>query len=303
MGRRLPNLKQLRAFEAAARNLSFKDAADELHVTHAAVSHQIKALEEMLGQPLFRRVTRGVRLTPEAEAYARCLTDALDRIETATETLVSERLSRPLRISVAPFYGNRVLMRRLPEFRTAHPEIAVEIDLDFGLVDFETSEMDAAIRYGLGDWPDLEVALIYRDVISPVCAPDMVAGRRLPLDAAEIVKLPLATTKAPESDWARWLEAAGVPIPDDAEFLRLDNRAIALDYALVGNGVAMADLRMIPFELASGSLVRLHPLAVTWDRSMYLVRPKSAFGDPRLAVFLDWLRQISEDVDLDAGLP
>lgn len=301
MPRRLPNLKQLRAFEAAARHLSFKGAADELHVTHAAISHQIKALEDSLGQPLFRRITRGVRLTPEAEDYALALTAALDRIESATDTLVSERLIRPLRISVAPFYGSRVLMRRLPEFRDAHPDIAIEIDLDFGIVDFETSDMDAAIRYGLGDWPTLDVELIYRDVISPVCAPVMVAGRELPLDAAEIVRLPLATTKAPESDWACWLDAAGVTIPDDADVIRLDNRAIALDYALAGNGVAMADLRMIPFELASGSLVRLNPLSVAWERSMYLVRPKSNFRDPRLEALRDWLRQISDEVDLDAG--
>ena len=301
MSRHLPPLNQLRAFEAAARLGSFKAAGDELNVTHAAISHQVKALEDTLNVTLFQRLTRGVRPTQEATAYAELLGQALDLMDTATRSIAGEA-RKPLRISSAPFFGNRMLLPAMPDFHRQHPEIDINVDLDFGLVDFAGGEADCALRYGAGKWPGLHSELIYRDIITPVAAPSLVKGLGLPLDPTQITQLPLATTKAEESDWEHWLAENGVHDTSGLRYHKLDNRAIALDYALVGNGAALADLRMVAQEIEGGRLVRLHPSAVAWTRSMFLVWPEQSRHDPRLQIFLDWLRSMIRVIDQKLGI-
>jgi LysR family glycine cleavage system transcriptional activator len=153
MPKRLPSMNQLRAFEAAARLGSFKAASEELHVTQAAVSHQIKGLEDDLGRALFHRGTRHVRLLDAATPLARELTRAFEGISSAVEGFRASAFSEPLRLSVAPFFGNRWLMPRLSRFQSLHPEIDIETVLSFDLVDLDTSGFDGAVRYGTGDWP------------------------------------------------------------------------------------------------------------------------------------------------------
>lgn len=288
MPNRLPSFKQLRAFEAAVRLGSFKEAAGELFVTQAAISHQIKALEEALGVRLFVRGTREVRPTDEAKAYAEHLAAAFDMVASATADIDRKRMSGSLRISVAPFYGNRWLLPRLDGFRALYPDLDLEASLSFDLVDFKSSGIDAAVRYGLGDWPGLDAVSIHRDLVGPVCAPQLLSGRTPPLDPVEIAKMKLVSTARWKDDWAAWFEAAGGP-QGAGPITEFDNRAFAFDAALSGNGVFLADIRMTASSEAAGNLVRLHPLTVERPQGIHLVFPCSAVRDPRIEALGEWM--------------
>lgn len=296
MARRIPSLTQLRAFEAAARHMSFKDAAKELCVTQAAVSHQIKALEEELGVKLFRRGVRQVTLTSEAESFARTLTNAFDAIASAAAAFGDEDLAGPLRLSVAPFYGNRWLLPRLSGFRAQYPEVDLQIDVSFDMVDLANSDFDAAVRYGNGDWPDLECIQIHPDVVGPVCAPQYVAGRSLPLSPREIRRLSLATSTDLSSDWADWLSAVGETDLGGLDLVQYANAVYSFDAALSGHAVCLADIRSTAADEAAGNLVRLHPLTIERAKGIYLVFPKSAAGRRRRAeVFAAWMKHEAEE--------
>lgn len=201
MTRRLPSLNQLRAFEAAARHGSFKAAAEELCVTQAAISHQIKGLEDDLGQALFHRGTREVRLTGRATTLAKQLTRSLDDVAAAVEDFAGPVMTGRLRLSVAPFFGNRWLLPRLERFRRQYPEIEIDPVLSFDLVDLAANGFDAAVRYGVGDWPGLSSLPIYRDCVGPVVAPQRVADHAMPMSPEQIARLPLAATSNWRGDW------------------------------------------------------------------------------------------------------
>ncbi len=291
MVRRLPSLTGLRAFEAAARHESFKEGARELGVTQAAVSHQIKALEIELGRKLFQRGTRQVKLTREAAILARVLSDSFGKITEATEALRGDTLAGRLRISVTPFYGNRWLMPRLLKFRAKFPQIDVQVDFSFDLVDLTGSDFEAAVRYGDGNWPDLECMLIHRDEVGPVCAPQYVAGRQLPLAPDEIARLALATSADISHDWADWLAAAGASSSDEIDLVEYSNSAYSFDAALSGNAVCLVDTRLSAADEAAGNLVRLHPLTVERAKGFFLVFAKGQGPRPRERTFAEWMRQ------------
>lgn len=276
--------------------LSFKDAAKELCVTQAAVSHQIKALEEELGAKLFRRGIRQVTLTSEAESFARTLTDAFDAIASAAAAFGDETLAGALRVSVAPFYGNRWLLPRLSRFRAQYPEIDLQIDLSFDMVDLTNADFDAAVRYGHGGWPDLECIQIHPDVVGPVCALQYVAGRDLPLSPREIRRLSLATSKDLNSDWADWLAAAGETDLVGLDLIEYANGAYSFDAALSGHAVCLADIRSTAADEAAGNLVRLHPLTIERAKGIYLVFSKGAAGRRlRAEVFAGWMKHDAKE--------
>ena len=214
MARRLPPLNAIRAFEAAARHLSFTKAAEELFVTQAAVSHQIKALEAALGLQLFRRFNRRLMLTDAGQAYLPPLREALDGIAAATERLRAVEQTGSLKVSVLPSFAAKWLLPRLSRFRERHPEIDVLVSANNALVDFARDEVDIAIRYGFGRHPELEVKFLMGDRIFPVCSPELLAAGpplREPADLRHHTLLHDADALATESEsWRVWLEAAGV---------------------------------------------------------------------------------------------
>ncbi|WP_198586126.1 LysR substrate-binding domain-containing protein [Roseovarius salinarum] len=294
MPRRLPPLNQLRAFEAAARHGSFKTGAAELCVTQAAVSHQIKALEAGLGTALFVRRTRAVELTSAGRRLARALTPALDAMETAALEAAGTAMTGELRVSVAPFYGNRFLLPRLPAFHAAHPGLTIAADLSFEQADLAAQGLDAALRYGTGDWPGTESILIHRDRVGPVCAPHALDQSAPPLAAEHIAALPLATTHRWQGEWEDWFRAAGHD-PGQIAPVAYDSRALAFDAALSGNAVCLADPRLTGAAERAGQLVRLHPATVQRPQGIHLVRPGGRRPDPRVAAFADWLKQQARD--------
>lgn len=300
--RHLPNLKQLRAFEAAARHLSFKAAAEELHVTHAAISHQIKALEEDLGRPLFRRLPRKVELLPDAEALALQLTHHLDEIAEATSKLRQSLKKGRLCISSVPAFGYRFVLPQLPDFHQRFPDIDLDIEFQSGLVEFD-GHYDAALRYGAGEWAGLDCRLISRDEIAPISAPSLVAGLDLPLDPTTIAALPYAVSPGADQDWIAWARKHGLGNPPRPHPLVLDNRAVVLDFILSGAGIALTDLRFCSKELEDGRLVRLQPGTIAGVNGTYLVWPKAPIADPKITAFGDWLVGKTGEMNISAGCP
>lgn len=290
MSRRLPSLNQLRAFEAAARHRSFKRGAAELCVTQAAVSHQVKSLERSLGIPLFIRRTREVALTPEAEELLGTLTRCLDDMEAGVLEVSGRTMTGDLHISAAPFYGNRWLLPRLPDFHAAYPGLTASVDLSFDLVDLAASGLHAALRHGTGDWVGLSAILVHTDRIGPVCAPHRVTNMDLPLSPARIAGLPLVTTRSWRKEWHQWFQATGYRPAGSLDIEVHENRALAFDAALSGNAVCLADIRLTAAAEATGSLVRLSPVTIEPSRGMYLVYPETSRPDPRVLALAEWLR-------------
>jgi LysR family glycine cleavage system transcriptional activator len=285
-------MNQLRAFEAAARHLSFKDAAHELNVTHSAVSHQVKALEEFLGAQLFQRIPRGVQLTAEAKALSLDLTKALDRMGFVVNRFMASEMTGTLRISVVPWYGNRFLVPNLPKFRAANPGLDIELEFSYELIDFQNDDFHAALRHGNGNWDKLSAYRIHNDYVSPVCAPELVAGLDLPLSPDQISRMVLAVARGYEGNWRSWLSRAGVENNFEPQFMHFDNQALAIEFSLAGNGVTLSDLQSLHDELHSGQLVRLHPQAISLQSGLHLAFPETPYPDSRLLRVVEWIKEI-----------
>jgi LysR family glycine cleavage system transcriptional activator len=291
MTRRLPSLNQLRAFEAAARHESIKMGANELCVTPAAVGHQIKGLELELNTALFQRKTRKIELTEEGRALSEHLGKALDAIEHAVAQSRTSDLTGTLKITIAPFFGNRWLLPRLPDFHKQHPGIEIQPSLSFDYVDLGKSGFDAAVRYGAGDWDGMTSVLVCNDVVSPVCAPQLINERQLPLAAQDILDLPLACGARWREDWLAWANVSGAKIANPESIIEYESRAFMFDAALSGQAVILADLRMTAADVAAGSLIQLSPIKVDRPQGLYVVSEATPNPNPRLQVFTTWLAQ------------
>lgn len=288
MAFRMPPLKQLHAFEAAARHQSFKKAAQELHVTQAAVSHQVRALEEHLGQRLFHRKTRQLVLTDAARVFAEGLFDGFARIQASVEQIGDRQMSGDLKLSVAPFYANRMLLPLLKRFHEAYPDIRVIPEMSAEVVNLKGDAIDGAVRYGKGKWPGQVPILLRQDQVGPVAAPELVEGISLPMSPQEIALLPLACNVGTPADWPRWFAELDVVSDKGQQMIEYSDRAKAVDLALSGNGVALADTMLTETDVRNGHLVRLHPATVASEKSMYVVYAETAYPDPRLLAFAEW---------------
>ncbi|TVQ32947.1 MAG: transcriptional regulator GcvA [Geminicoccaceae bacterium] len=296
MGRRLPPLNALRAFEAAARHLSFKRAAEELNVTPAAVSQHVKALEDQLGVALFRRLTRALVLTEAGRAAAGSLTLGFDYLATGVDVLRRYGKARALTVSVPPSFGARWLVPRLVRFQRAHPAIEVRIDARIEAIDFERHDVDLAIRFGSGRYPGLVTHCLISRHVFPVCSPELQRSSpalRVPADLAGHTLLHHQHPASPAVDpaWAMWLQAAGVRGIDAERGPRFSNHGLALDAAAAGHGVALADLSLVEDDLRTGRLVRPFAGVADWPSEFcyYLVHPPERVDDASLVAFRDWL--------------
>src|SRR5882724_11221108 len=237
---RLPSLNGLRAFEAAARHLSFTNAAAELNVTQTAISHQIRRLVEELGIPLFVRQNRSLVLTPAAQDYLPGIRAAFQDLRQATDRLLRKDDDRVLTVSTLASFAAKWLLPRLASFQETHPEIDVRITTSMELVDFRKDNVDAAIRYGRGHWPGLRAIWLMADELFPVCSPALLKGEhplRQPKDLAYHV---LLHTSGVHDDWRLWLTAAGLPIKTTAlHGLTFDMLFMTIQAAIDGLGIAI----------------------------------------------------------------
>jgi LysR family glycine cleavage system transcriptional activator len=288
---RLPSLNGLRAFEAAARHLSFTNAATELNVTQTAISHQIRRLEEELGVRLFVRQNRALALTPQATEYLPGVRAAFNDLRFATDRLLRKDNENVLTVSTLASLAAKWLLPRLPAFQEAHPGIDVRITTSTALVDFKTGDVDAAIRYGRGHWPGLRADWLMADELFPVCSPALITGSkplRCPEDLAE--QTLLHTSAGYNDDWRLWLTAAELPANiSKRPGLTFDLILVTVQAAIDGLGVAMGRTSYVEADIAKGRLVVPFKIALPADAGFYLVSPEARADSPKLSAYRKWL--------------
>ncbi len=294
MSRRLPPLNALRVFEAAARHLSFTKAAEELNVTQAAISHQVKLLEDVLGVTLFRRLNRRLVLTEAGQAYLPPLRDAFDQMAAATRRVTQKGDSRMLRVSTLQSFAARFLMPRMPRFRAKHPEIELMISATHQLVDFRRDDVDVGIRVGRGEYPGLHVTKLMDDYIFPVCAPALLQGAHPLRSAADLKHHTLLhdMSDAVEEEtltWRAWLRQAGVEDVDHTRGPGFSDSAMTIQAAIAGHGVALGRRALAAEELAAGHLVQPFALEIKNRYSYYLVCAAANAGQPKQRAFRAWI--------------
>jgi LysR family transcriptional regulator, glycine cleavage system transcriptional activator len=291
MTARLPSLNGLRAFEAAARHLSFTNAASELNVTQTAISHQIRRLEEELGIRLFVRQNRALALTPEARDYLPGVRAAFNDLRLATDRVLRRDSDHVLTVSTLASLAAKWLLPRLSSFQEAHPGIDVRITTSTALVDFRAGDVDAAIRYGRGNWAGLRADWLTADELFPVCSPALLTGDkplRCPEDLAN--QTLLHSSGGYDDDWRLWLTAAGLPANISKQpGLTFDLILMTVQAAIDGFGVAMGRTSYVEADIAKGRLVVPFKITLPADAGFYLVSPEAKADSPKLRAFRQWL--------------
>ena len=296
MYRRLPPLNSLRAFEAAARHLSITKASEELNVTPAAISHQVKGLEEYLGVTLFRRLNRALLLTDAGQACLPALREGFDLLADAMEIIRAREEGRALTISVPPSFAAKWLVPRLDHFTQAHPGIDVRIDASLRVIDLHREDVDLAIRYGPGGYAGLHEVPLLSDEVFPVCSPRLMKGEH-PLKVPEDLRFhtllhfdgPVDQTGYP--DWRMWLRAAGVDNVDSTRGPRFSVASHAVLAATEGQGVALVGNVLAESDITAGRLVKPFELGVTIDFKYYLLSPAVSAHNPKVVAFRNWLME------------
>jgi LysR family transcriptional regulator, glycine cleavage system transcriptional activator len=292
--RRLPPLKALRAFEAAARHLNFERAGDELAVTASAVGQQVKSLEEWVGRALFVRLpSKGVALTPSGSRYAAAISEALDGLNDATARLLRPSEPKSLNVSTLPSLAANWLIPRLGSFRALHPDLEVRVSVSSDRTDFAREDIDIVIRFGKGGYPGMRTDLLMEEVFFPVCSTTLVADPSHPLVVpADLDHHTLLHETADIPDyvtWDRWLAAVGVQGIDTSRGPRFTHTFLSLQAAASGQGVALATSVLIGDYLEAGRLVRPFPHEVRGAYQYYIVCPEASAEKPGIVAFRNWL--------------
>lgn len=305
MTHRLPPLNSLRAFEAAARLLSFKKAADELAVTPTAVSHQIRLLEEYLDLSLFRRLTRALELTPAGAAMLPLVREGFASLTAAVDKVRRDPGGSVVNVCAPPSFATRWLVPRLGHFSRAHPDVELRLTSSLLAVDRRDGGQpgsgdtvyDLVIRFGRGDYPGWQVERLFSPAYVPVCSPLLPVGEfplRVPADLRQHVLIHDATV--PDFDdrpgWAQWLAMAGV---DDYEAMnygpRFADAVLAVEAAIAGHGVALAARPLVSADLVAGRLVMPFPQSIPSRYAYYVTTPVGATSRPAVTALCIWLER------------
>lgn len=280
----LPPLTWLRAFEAAARSLSFTHAAAELNLTQAAISKHVKALEAHVRQPLFIRHPRSLELTRSGEAYLPKVQDALERLASGTREVFGARRTGVLTLRCAVAFAVNWLAPRLPTFLDAHPDVSLRVVSTVWNGPFDSDAFDLDIQYGTGNWPGFSSVRLTQETLTPLCAPDV--ALRTPDD---LRGKRLLHVLGYQEGWGVWLKAAGVRGVDAGQGLQLDNSLTALALARMGGGVALGRSSIAAQDLAEGRLIAPFDLAVPTSEGFHLLQPALGKGHAKAPRFVDWL--------------
>lgn len=296
--RRLPPLNALRAFEAAARHLNFSRAADELSVTPGAVSQQIQNLEDYVGVTLFKRTPKGLLLTDPAQIALPALREAFDRLAEAASMLTAAVDGRRLTVSVAPSFAAKWLVPRLGRFEALHPQVDVWVSAGMELVDFNSGEIDIAIRYGAGRYPGLEVVRLMQETVIAVASPDLLAEQPL-IELGDLARHVLLHDGSPDADescpdWTMWLAARNVRGVDGARGPRFNQSSLVIEAAVGGRGVALAKRALAQADLDAGRLTAPFQIATAVDFAYYVVHPRAKGRLPQVKAFVSWLTAEAE---------
>lgn len=282
----LPSLAAIRAFEAAARHLSFTRAAEELGMSQASVSYQIRVLEDRLGFRLFARAARKVHLTHDGERLAKPVIEAFDLMRAAFQTVEADQQST-LTISATPSFSANWLAPNIGRFQIANPEIAVRVYANEERTDFARSEIDVAIRYGDGSWPGLRAHCLMQTEFTPIFGPALGQG---PSSPAELLDYPLICPR--DSYWRIWLRDAGCDTSglDHLTGTSMASQTEAAQAVMAGHGIAILSPRFFTQELASGRLIQPFPQVSTDGMAHWLVYPDARRNLNKINLFRRWIK-------------
>ncbi|WP_192255954.1 transcriptional regulator GcvA [Mesorhizobium silamurunense] len=306
MSRLLPGTRALRTFEAAARHLNFTRAADELGLTPAAVSHQIKEIEDQLDLVLFTRTSRTIRLTEAGNVLHEASVDALDLLGRAVSR--ARKMSRGtalLKITLDAQFATKWLMRRVDDFRRQRPGVELRFDIASKLRDFDRDDVDVGIRFGAGKYPGLCADRLFENVIIPVCSPALLRAGPPLKEPRDLFHHTLAHIEWSRQgitwpNWRMWMAAAGVDDFDDSRTIVFDTSTDVVQAALDGVAVALADFAMVANDLSEGRLIRPFELGikVAPEFAYFLVYPEAVKDDGRVIAFREWLLdEVAKDAD------
>lgn len=292
----LPGLRSLRAFDAAARHLSFTKAAQDLAVTPAAISHQIKEFEDQIGASLFVRTSRSMRLTREGQILRAAVAEALEGLGRALQRIRKIENQGQIKVTASPSITAKWLVPRLDRFLALMPGADVRINVSQAVLDFDRDDVDISIRFGNGDYPGLKVDRLFEDVVFPVCSPKLLAGRkplREPRDLLQhnLIHIDFEAQGAVWPNWRMWMLAAGIREFDDARGLHFGQTSLALQAAIDGHGVALGESSTTADDLAAGRLVKPFELSLKAPPQFayYVVSPFETADVPMIKAFRDWV--------------
>jgi LysR family transcriptional regulator, glycine cleavage system transcriptional activator len=303
-----PGLRSLRAFDASARHLSFSRAAEELHVTPAAISHQIKELEDQTGCELFIRTSRTMRLTKAGEILFESSRESLDILGRALSRMRRLTSNNQLRVSSAPSIAAKWLVPRLERFFAIFPSADVRVDIAATPVDFARDDADVAIRFGLGKYPGLRADLLFADKVFPVCNPRIITKDKplkVPRDLLKhtLIHLDWEAQGSPWPNWRMWMLAAGVKEFNSTAGLHFDHTALAVQAALDGFGVALGDSNLVADDLAAGRLIKPFELSLNApaDFAYFIISPIETAEQPMIKAFREWCLTEARATELSAS--
>ncbi len=290
-----PGLRSLRAFDAAAKHLSFTRAAEDLGVTPAAISHQIKELESQLGLVLFTRTSRSMRLTRQGEILQAAAQESLEVLSRALMRVKRLENNRQIRVSASPSLAAKWLVPRLERFLELQPGADVRVDVSHSVVDFDREDIDLAIRFGEGKYPGLRADLLFQDNVFPVCSPRIISKEK-PLNTPRdllrhtLIHLDWEAQGSPWPNWKMWMKAAGVGEFDERAGLHFGQTSFAVQAAIDGMGVALGDSTLVADDLAAGRLVKPFELALRAPAqyAYHVITRRDTSGAPLVDAFRDW---------------
>ena len=291
MSIRFPPMSALRALEAAARHFSYSRAAEELHVTQSAISHQIRHLEQLWNVRLFERQGRRVVLTAAGQALVPVVRDFIERLGAILQELQGEDKRGVLRVSLLQSFAFKWLVPRLGHFNQRHPDIEVWLSTTEELVDFRNGQADIGIRLGRGQWPGLHSTLLLREYVFPVCSPHLLERLTPPRNPADLLYYPLLRryTKDITPRWRDWFRDAGVEVRKMPRGTLFSDSSMALQAALDGQGVALARSAHVADDLQAGRLVKLFNVYSESSVAYYIVCVQGKEEEPAIKAFREWL--------------
>jgi len=294
----LPPLNSLRAFESAGRHLSFSKAAEELSVTPGAISQQIRGLEDFLEIKLFKRRNRSIVLTDAGQIFLPLLSDGFSSISEAVDVVRKSQCDEPLTITAPPSFTSKWLIPRLCKFQSLHPDIDVRIDASSHLVDFVRDDIDVGIRFGDGEYPELESIFLFSFDLIPVCSPELLTDGKGLGDVSDIRHHTLLhdddrNIDPSWPDWAMWLATAGVDDIDASRGIYFNQGEMIIEAALEGQGIALVSSVMAAGEIESGRLVQPFETRLPVRLRFHLVTSAQKARNPKVAEFRQWILEES----------
>lgn len=307
----LPGTRALRTFEAAARHLNFTRAADEVGLTTAAVSYQIKEIEEQLDVVLFTRTSRSIQLTPAGKVLFDAASDALDTLQRAAAK--ARRLSRgrttQLRLSLGARFATHWFLPRLPEFRAAHPGLELTFDISDAVRDFEADDVDAAVRFGAGAYPGAISHRLFHTVVVPVCSPALLQAGPALKSPRDLFSRTLCYVDCKPGgivwpNWPMWMAAAGIDDFDDSRSVAFTESSHVVQAVIDGGAVGLVEWELVERDVSAGRLVRLFDVGVRVapEYAYHLVYPTGSGADPRVCALRDWMLEMVQAGQTDIAL-